>query len=301
MDNVQPTVTGSVAESVSTEAPATDVNPVQAPEAPKSDDMAKRLAMLAKKESQIRSMEQKYKAELEAERSKMKAEYEPFSKYKNIEDRLKSKDMSALKELGFDYNEYTQYLLNGEQETPKTLVERAKAEMKAEFEKTLAAKDEETRKSHQELLENQQKQAENAFKSDIKEALQADFDASESKWQFLGLQDRPEDIVYEIIDAHYRQTKEKTGKARVLKTEEAADIAEKYYEAEAEKRFKKAPKLKTLTDKLFGAPAPAAPEAKPGLFQSPKTLSNTVVNAPPTKRYSYEESLDNAAKMLKWS
>jgi hypothetical protein len=70
--------------------------------------LSPQLTALARREQKFRQQEQAFKAE----RAKFEAEKLEVAGLKPLKEKLAAKDYSALEELGIDYNEYTEYLLN---------------------------------------------------------------------------------------------------------------------------------------------------------------------------------------------
>jgi len=239
----------------------------------------------------------RWKQEQELKQSEWTKAQQELETYRTREQKIKSKDYSALKELGFDYNDYTKYLLNNEQPTPETIIEKRLAEVESRIEQKIREQKEAEQKQKEQLLTDHQEQIRTKFKSDIKGYLENDFGSSEPKFEFLSIQEQPEDIIYSIIEEHYNKTAEK-GEPRILSKEEAAELAEKYLEEEAEKKLFALRKVKS---RLMTKPDPSPAGQKAGFVPS-QTLTNDVRAPQSTNKSSFtlEDSLSEATKLLKW-
>lgn len=288
---------------------ATENQGAKAPEitqTPQDQDTLKKLNILAKREKEILDMRQelaKQKAELEAAKSGLDQEYSPL---KTMKEKLAKKDWSALKDIGFDYNGYTQYLLNGEKEPIEQQMQRMREEIRNEIKSEITNKE-------KEIVERQtqaQKEAEakniEKFKTSILDELRQDFEAEEQQFSWLSMQDDPQELVYEVIAEHYAKTTEQ-GNPKVLSTKEAAELAENYLEKQYSEKLKKNKKAKTLLEQLYPKEVvdpKKLPEKERVSFYN--TLTNDVVTPPampdkakPFTRY-VEDSKSAAAKLIKF-
>lgn len=286
MENAQPQVTEVAAaqtvspveglkEVVNAATEAKTDKPVESTEpkveAPKQDDkFSSKFAALSRKEKML----------LDKERQ-LKTMEDKFKNYEAIEKRVKSNPLEFLKEYGFTYSDLTNFVLNDGKPTPDLEVKSVREEMAA-LKKEL---EERETKKQQEHLETTLK----AFKADIGKYVKSDVD----KYELLNLSQDPVELVYSIIEEHFKSTE------TVLTTQEAADAAEKYLEDEA-KKYLGVKKFQQKQETTVAKPA------------AEKTMSTTLSNSMDSKSPSTPDELDpndplfmeksreRAAKLLKF-
>ena len=281
---------------------------VQSTEVEKStnvdSDMTKRMALLAKREKAILESKQAWEAEKSELMKRLQALEEESGSYKSKVEAIKNKEWDKVNDL-LDFEDLSNFKLNGEQPTQESILEKKLAEIEKKIELKLKEKDEELIKRDTEKAEAAKAQAIQQFKGQIKTELEKDFSADDPKFQWLSVQEDPQDIVYGIIEEYYNRT-EAQGKAIALTVEQASEMAEKYLEEEAEKKFGKVKKAKTLIEKLF--PTDAKPlEAKANSQSvSQKTLTNSSPIASVSEKGAslswrdLEQSKAEAAKLLRF-
>jgi len=306
--------TGQKPAPIDTKAPAQAPTPEAAPQP--DNDISKRIAILARREKETQEQMKQAKAQLEAERQKMlaeveakKAELSPYEKWKDYDSKIKNRDWSVLKELGFDYNDYTKSLLNNGEETVETKLARMEQKFDQKLQESIQAKVRELEEINQQRTQEQASHATTVRRKEIAEELQQDFKSEDSKFKWLSFQEAPEDVVDEILIEYYNRTAKEEGRPRVLKYSEAADIAERYFKAEAQKRFGSYEKANAMLKALFDVkdePVVAPPKDALMKFNvTPKTLTNET-NVPPAKpetltSFDLQKSKEAASKILKWS
>jgi hypothetical protein len=193
--------------------------------------------------------------------------------------------------------------LNDGHTTPETLIERKIAEIERKFEEKLKAKDDEISKRQSEAAEKSLSEQRTAFKLQLKEDLLSDFKSEAPKFEWLSIQENPEDLVYEVIQAHYDKTQKESGLGRVLKTDEAAEMVEKYLEKEATDRLSKVKKARSIFDKKEEA---LGEQGKTVVKEAAKTLTNSIHSAPTSPpsqlkgQRLIEKSLEDAAKLIRF-
>lgn len=272
-----------------------------APETKVDNETTKRMALLARQERKMREDIARQKAELDAARKEIEAERAKWSgDYEKIQ-ALKNKDWSKLSE-DLDYNDLTRFKLNDGQTTPETLIERKIAEIERKFEEKLKAKDEEMSKRQTEYAEKSLAEQRTAFKLQLKEELLTDFKSEAPKFEWLSIQENPEELVYEVIQAHYDKTQKESGRGRVLKTDEAAELVEKYLEKEATAKLSKVKKAKSIFDTKEEA---LGEQGKTVVKEAAKTLTNNLHSSPTTPsqlkgQRLIEKSLEDAAKLIRF-
>lgn len=263
-----------------------------ATEEPKVDvDFSKKFAALSRKEKELRTKESVYEQKMQELQSRINELEASQSKEPAVEQapevpleyRIKKDPLGTLKELGYDYDMLTELVLN-DGKLPNDVQMKL---MREEIEKDYKSKYEELEKRMIDRdkadEEAKYKQVINNFKSEIDEFIGKDQDT----YELINV-NKANDLVYDVIEEHYNET------GRVLGIQEAANAVENYLEEEA-KKF--------LSLKKFSKQQEAAQEnAEPKKPTSP-TLSNdhSVESLNQTdKKLSQEESVLNAAKLLRW-
>jgi hypothetical protein len=267
---------------------------------------SKKLAMIAKREKALMDSKKAWETEKAELTARLKALEEESGGYKSKVDAIKNKEWDKVNDL-LDFEDLTQFKINGEQPTHESILEKKLADIEKKFESRLKEKDEELSKRDQERMEMSKKAAIDQFKGNIKKELDTDFSAEDPKFQWLSVQEDPQDLVYGIIEEYYNATEAK-GKAIALTIEQASEMAEKYLEEEAEKKFGKVKKAKTLIEKLF--PTEGGKGEAKAVTQgfSQKTLTNSNTAGKPASEghkaslswKDLEESRSEAAKLLRF-
>lgn len=217
---------------------------------PEAVTLSPQLTALARREQKFRQQEQAFKAE----RAKFESEKAEVAGLQPLRAKLAAKDFSALEDLGVDYNEYTEYLLNKpEGEKPEA---KALNEMREELNSF-----KETQKKNE---EKQYEATVSQYRNDIKALV-----AKDPNFESIKESGAEEHVLQHILD-----TFEQDGEA--LSVEEAAKEVEEQIIEDALKlaklskvQAKMAPPKKTL-------PPPSQKGA--GL----RTLTQQI--APPTSR-----------------
>lgn len=257
------------------------------PEAPKQDDkFASKFAALSRKEKTLREQErnlqqtaQRLKA-METELKKMQEERNGADT--SLKARLKSDPLKVLAEEGLTYEELSERVLNDGNPTPQRMIEQMRSELQREYKSELEALKQQIREKEENEQKKQYETAENNFKAELKQYI----DGNE-KYE-LTKANGAYDLAFDVAKEYYDQT------GKVLSYEEAADLVEGHLEEEANRILQ----LKKIQSKIQKPPQPPV-EAKPA---SP-TLSNKLSAEQPVKgerRLSNEESLREAAKLIRW-
>ncbi len=282
-------------------APETPVAPVEAskpveerkPEAPKPlDAAASKFAALSRKEREIRQREQKFKAEAAAMEQRLKALEQ---REQEFEAAWKSNPLEAMKKRGIDYKELTEKFVLQEEPTAEQkqmeYIKNLEAKLDA-LDNRLKEKDELTKKSQEEL---QVKSAETA-KTNYLKHLTEFVNKSPEQYELIARNDAV-NLIYEVMETHYENTKDpETGEGQLLTEEQAATEVENYLFEEAKKLIESS-KVKSL----FAPKAQAASEPKKSTQSA--TLSNALSQQAPIKsdeNLSDEESKRRVAAMIKW-
>lgn len=271
------------------ETPAPEVKAPEAaappPEAPiKVDPFAPKFAALTRRDKEIREREkalQTAQKQIETEKAELaKWRDERAKDTSDYKTKLKANPLAFLQEHEIPFDELVQMQLNDGRVTPEKLVQQMKAELDSKYSKEL----EELKKN----LKEKEESAETAKLEQIRETFKTqitDFVENNKDTYELVHFEQAQQLVFDVIETHYQET------GRILKIEEAAKATEEHLEEELKKR---------TALKKFQTSKP--PEAKPDSKAAP-TLSNTMSSEVPTsgtKRMSNEESLKQAAKLIRW-
>lgn len=256
-----------------------------AAEAQKPDDkFAPKFAALSRKEKELRQREQQYQTESQ-KIAQEKAELEKWRQEKTatesaFQKKLKNNPLQTLQELGITFEELTQMQLNEQNPTPEMLIKRTREELEQGYKSELEELRNAMKQKEQDAEQKQFEETVSGFKSQI-----ADFvDSNADTYELIKMNDAQE-LVFDVIQEYYQSS------GRILTIEEAAKHTEEHLEAEARK---------VLEAKKFKQ---TSPQVKPGTQTSP-TLSNALSSEAPaqgTKKLSREESLAQAAKMIRWN
>lgn len=252
------------------------------PEPPKDDKFAAKFAALARKEKMLRESERQMQQQAE-QIKQMQAEIEKARKEtQSWADRFKKEPLKVMEEAGLSYEELSQIVLNEGNPTPELMIKRLKEEMESSYKKELEELKKQLQDKEEREAQDKYAQAENAFKAEIRKTIDTN-----DKYE-LTRANGAYDLVFDVIREYYEQNN------RVLSHEEAADLVESHLEEEA----KKVLELKKVKN-LLGVDKPQPTKAT----QAAPTLSNTLSAEQPVKgsrKLSKEESLQEAAKLIRW-
>ena len=293
-----------------TTAPATTTDATTTAAAPvEQTELAKRLEIIAKQEKKFLDEKRSWKAEQEAFKKSLEDQYTPYKKYQDIETRLQNKDFTALNDLGYDYNAHTKTILNDNDPTPQTLIEKALRDIEAKFDKKLSDKENEIKTKQEEATNNYLKAQRAGWTQEITQHLVKD--DVKTKVPFLMSQPDHSEIVLNLIEQAW------TNQQRKLTIDEAADMANKYYFDAEKERVKQ--HSTHLTDILleglgidknqfdtFVASVKNSKQKQPiaPSSQGTRTLTNdqTVQATGEAKtRMTREQSIEAASKLLKFT
>jgi hypothetical protein len=290
-DEAAPVATGIFNETKAPEAkPAAEAAPAAEQAPVKVDPFAPKFAALTRLDRDIKAKQAAFQAErkaFEAEKAEMLKQREEMSKINtDYKTKLKADPLSFLTENDVQFDELVERKLNDGKMTPEKMVQQLKAELDAKYSKEL----EELKRSIKEK-EEAEEQAKydntvNGFKSQISDFVTANKDTYE-----LINAEQAQDLVFDVIETHFQETSA-AGEPKVLSIEEAARAVEQHLEGEVRK------KLELKKFKQTSQPQ----EAKDGKQTAP-TLSNTMSSEVPIrgeKQMSKEESLKQAAKLIRW-
>lgn len=295
---VAPASTSSAVEDVGTQiaAPQSEVQEIETPLEPEKkplDRFAPKFAALSRKEKEVKAQEMSIKAE-RAEVARLRAEIDAqraeIEKEKGSwKSKLKENPFEALKEEGLSYESLTEMALNDGNPTVEMQMKRFREELESKFSKeleqvkaTLEAKDTEAEERQKQEAQAHYDRAVSEFKEQLRTRISGDdnFELINSYGQH--------DLVYEVMEAYFEHHN------KTMDPIEAAKAVEQELEQEAQKVLK----AKKFQPK---AAANTPPSEKP---KQQATLTNNNASELPangTKQLSNEESLREAAKLLRFT
>lgn len=283
--------------------PPAATEPVQ-PQVPaqpekEQDNASRHFAALAKRE----------RALLEREKSLK----EQASRYADLEAKEKARRENPdtlLADYGYTFDDLIKRKANGGKMTAEQLAQKAVDELesfKKQRDSDIKRQEEEKKASETKAQQEKEAQAIEGFKSKIGEYL----DTNKDKYELTLAQDDPVDLVYNVIDAHYENTKSTDGTGRILSFEEASNHVEKFFDSESEKLLSLS-KIKSKVSPKEAEPSEAAdhPVNARRAAKESTTLSSDLQSRsespkdetplPKDPRAMIEESKRKAAALLRW-
>lgn len=272
-DNSQPVVE-QVESSKQPETPVEEVKPVETKE---EDDpkFAARFAALSRKERELLQKEQSIK--------QSQREYQAYQKA--VQD-AKNNPVAYLQAAGLTLEEAIQKIINeGKEPTPEEVLKKDVDSIKAEVEAYKKAAQE-----HQARQMEQRKQAEEAS---ILNNLKTYVESNPEKYELIMAYNAIPDV-WEVIKRTYLET---GGKVH-LTEEQAAEAVENDLLEQAREEAKRVANLKKLQTESNQVKVSNPKEVS----KVSQTLTNQTATTPasPPKRLSREDSIKEAAKLLKW-
>jgi len=266
-----PEVTEQVAETPLEAAPPEETTQAQ------DEKTSPKLLVLMNREKQARAAEAQAKAERQAALQEREALAEKLKRIEEFET-VKTNPKKALELLGIDYNELTQSML-AEGEVPASVQIRRLEEKLTKYEQAQEAKEKERLESEQKRAEASAQATVKSFKSEIGKFL----DEKKDRYELISFesQENREDLIYELIEAHYQNTIDpETGVGKIMSIEEACDKAEQKFE----EKYSKAKELSKIKS-LYGIVPPKVlaqaikqESPRPMPKQPPKTLTNQLTS-----------------------
>lgn len=228
-------------------------------------------------ENEKQELEQ-YRAE-KAQREEDKNKQEPQM---SIEQRLRRDPLGTLKELGMSYEKLTELALNDGKLDSESNMRNQFEDLESKFETKYGAEI----KSLQDKLEekdNQETEArEQKAVTEFTDKISTHLEENQADYELISAY-KANDLVFDVIEAHYNDTN------RVLDIADACKAVESHLLSDYQKLGK--------IEKLQAKEAP-----KPNLFETP-TLSNAQsaqAQKSTEKIVSNEESKANAASLIRW-
>ena len=269
-------------EEVAEEA-AESTEAAEAPPEPERPDFSRQFAALARKERAIRQKEQEF-----ARSSKEREQYEGTStRLADLQRLAKENPAKLLGELGINYDELTQQVINEGNPTEEQQLRLENEKLQARLGKL------------EEVYDKQRQQAEQAQVSAARTQLVdniKNFVDDSSTFEMVQ-HHGAYDLVAQVMQEHYNNANE------VLEYGDAAKLVEDHFMAEAE-RYLGSKKLQDRFRELDKPRESETPEAAEQAVKRVKTLSNDNV-AKKTETSgnvleSKEKSLERVAAMIKW-
>ena len=251
----------ATAAETPTPAPALDAKGADAA----APEHKTQFAALARAERRIRETEKQFEQERKAfadEREKFKQEAGEIMRLREVAQRDK---YALVKEMGLDVEEWARRELGvdaAKKVEPSSEIDElreAVAAMRAEREAEKKQAEESTREAeHQRLV--------TSYKAEIGDYLKT----NTMKYELTAAQPDPAAVVWKVIEHEYNNTK------KVLTTEQACAILEKYLESELE-RYKPLSKIKQLFGQSVGGESTqsAGGKAKPLPSSAPDRVSGS--------------------------
>jgi len=264
-------------------------------EEPKEDKFALKFAALSRKEKQLRDQERELKnkmSEMDLRLRQFDERSKPVEAPKPaelpLEYRLKQNPMKTLEELGIPFNKLTDIALNDGKLPMEMQLELMRRDLDEKHSKELQA-------LKSELLEDKKSREQEKFNQTINGFMREITDTVNSNEKYELIQaNSAVQLVYDVIEAHYNDTK------NVLPIDEAAEHVENYLFEESKKLLN----MKKLQS-LFNTPqASSKPVESRSQAVSKPTLSNALSAISQTKQpkqfLSDDESKKLAASLIKW-
>ena len=254
-----------------------------APPEPERPDFSRQFAALARKERAIRQKEQEM-----ANFAKQREQFEGTStRLADLQRLAKENPAKLLGELGINYDELTQQVINEGNPTEEQQLRLENEKLQARLGKLEEVYD----KQRQQAEQAQVKAAHTQLVDNIK-----NFVDDSSTFEMVQHHDAY-GLVAQVMQEHYNTTKE------VLEYGDAAKLVEDHFMAEAE-RYLGSKKLQDRFRELDKPRESETPEAAEQAVKRVKTLSNGDV-AKKTETSgnvleSKEKSLERVAAMIKW-
>lgn len=259
------------AAEAKTEEVTEEIKEVQEEKA-KEDPLSSRFALLARKEKELRDREQSAK------------QYE--QKLKDAEEReakAKADPIAALQAAGYSYEDATNFVLNDKQPT-EDMARKVESDRIKQLETRLSERDK------QEAYQKYQQQV-----VQYKETIGGHLDQGAEKYPLVNSLDHKKEVVYDLCESHHRET------GNTLELDEACAYIEDSFRNQF-KAFISTEVGKKMASELLVPAEPTKPEELKAT--SSNTLTNkqsTTVPTPRERRMTNEESVAEAAKILRYN
>lgn len=250
------------------------------------EKFAQKFAALSRKEKAIREREkalEKRIKELEAKQPEVETTIKSAKEEaEQLKRRMKSEPLKVMEEMGLSFQQLADMVLNDGKPTPEMIMSEKEKAIQARIDALEAQLKQKAEMEEQQKLDA----AIEGFKSQIKSEIENNptFELIRTEGAY--------DIVYDVIAAHHEATGE------ILETTKAAEAVESHLLEEA-KKYLGLNKIKEMLQ-----PPPQQPPAKAEVKPASKTLTNaSAAKATPSasRKLSQEESMLEAAKLIKWT
>lgn len=273
-------------------------------EAPVQNEEDKRFsvkfAALSRKEKQIKQREKELADRERKLQELQEASNKPVEVQKEEEPfdlSIRKNTLETLAKYGITQDDLVNIMLNNGKMTPEMELQykienyNRQAQKKIEeLEAKLSKQEEEAQRKREELAKQEEEQAIINFKDKIKNFVGSNKEAYE-----LIEAEEADDLVFDVIENHYAETGE------ILDIKIAADEVENLLLEQARKKLK----LKKLSQSMEADLKPASKEEPKKEVKASTTLSNSQSQqqsvASGSRQLSRDESLAEAAKLLKWN
>lgn len=283
-DEVPVVATGTFNESAPAAPKISEAVPAEEPK--KVDPFAPKFAALTRLDKEVKGKA----AALAAERKAIEAEKAELAKWReerskadtDYKAKLKENPLTFLQDHEVPFEDLVEMQLNDGKQTPEKLIMKMKAEMDSKYSKEIEELKSQLKKEREDEENQKLEQAKEGFKTQISKLITDNTDTYE-----LVHLNQAQGLVYDVIETHYQET------GRILKIEDAAKAVEEHLEEEVRRQ---------LESKKFKQASP--PSAAKTPTQTAPTLSNTMSSEVPVKgerKLSSEESLKEAAKLIRWN
>jgi hypothetical protein len=267
---------------------------------------AQKFAALSRKEKQLKDQERKFKAQ-QAEFDKRSQVIEPPKPATiPLEKRLRMNPFETLKELGLDPETLSSVALNDGKLTPELQMQLMKEELQGSYKSELEQLKAELaaeRKAREDAVKTREEESQQVALEEFRGSIGKHIEVNKESLELLAAEGtNGSDLVFEVIDEHFRATraaKEEAGEenpqGEVMDVTKAAELVENYLLDQAKDRIKLS-KIKKLMEPV--EPPKTKPDSK-----SSVTLSNSNAQVrPSTGRFlSDDESKAEAAKLIRWT
>jgi hypothetical protein len=281
------------AESVEVKADGTETEVKAEPKKEEQSQeerlFASKFAALSRKEKALREKERQLETRMQELEQRLNSAQkdEPKQQEEPLELRLKKNPFEALQSLGFDYETLAQIALNDGKLTPELQMKLMREELERQYNEKFQQLESKLTEKEQKELEQRHAQVIENFKQEIAEHV----GENAAEYELLAIEGEDGvQLVYDVIEEHYNSTGE------ILDKKDAAMLVENHLLEEAKKRVGLS-KIK----KLLGASEPKV-QTEPKQAKPSVTLSNeqSQTSQPADRFLSDEESLAQAAKLIKW-
>lgn len=252
------------------------------------DQFSAKFAALSRREKEMRKLQsdlERRSQELEERFKAFEAERAPKEPAKlPLDKRLLSNPLEALKEMGISYEKLTEMALNEGQVPVDLQMKLMRQELEEKHAQELADLRNELIEDKKSREQEKYNQTYRGFINQINDVLNGSDD-----YELSRAHDASE-LVYEVMEEHYKETKE------IMDIKEAAAQVERYLEEELDKMTK----LSKFQKKYGSSPSKPVEQKRqsPTLSNAHASKASVMENSMPL---SHSEQLAKAASLIKWN